>query len=322
MTCQPADRGKVVSYLLSALRGDTPERYQAAIADFSIELRGRGFCLEEVEAEELDWLLAEKVVDLVEAADDSSVGLGRAGLLIAAVSKARPHAKFRVAWKALDVWRTKQPPQQAAAFTPEMAFACGIRCILVYGQIEAGVSIILCFCALLRASECLRLRRCDVLDLGSSIVIVIGVAKRGLEQKVSLSHPRVVLFLREYVIRTASRGPGERLVQLSYGKLQHWLQRSVRELGFPGHWTSHGLRRGGATELFRKNISLNAIAQQGRWLSERSMREYLRRGEVAQLRLAGSIAPATWKEAERLAAIGERVWAIKDGIDGGRLEGL
>ena len=60
--------------------------------------------------------------------------------------------------------------------------------------------------------------------------------------------------------------------------------------------------------MLKANVPLASIALIGRWLSDRSMREYLRRGEVAQLRLRKDVVAGTWERIDELALIGEHVW--------------
>eukprot|EP00959_Pyramimonas_sp_CCMP1952_P440387 9220337-Pyramimonas_sp.AAC.1 len=88
---------------------------------------------------------------------------------------------------------------------------------------------------------------------------------------------------------------GQRVCPVSCPRLQRWLQKAANALGFGTvHWTSHGLRRGGATELLSRGVPLADIMLFGRWLSERSAREYLRRGEVSLTRLRVDIAKSSW----------------------------
>ena len=284
-------------------------RYRAAIVDFNNELEVRGSDPEAIGHEEMDWLLAEQIVEWHDASYETALGLSRGAFLIAAYSKHRPQARFRVAWKALDVWRVRVPARQAPAFSANMAFACSVISVMVFKQREVAMGIILCFCGLLRASEMLNLRGKDLVDCGDSFVVLIAVAKRGLEQKVLISHPRVIAFLRHY-LKWRQAGDEDIVVPITYGRFQRWLGKAVRLLGLPGHWTSHGLRRGGATELLRCGISLGQIALIGRWLSERSMREYLCRGEVCLLRFRKDVDSAIWDSIDRIASIGEQVWTV------------
>ena len=164
-----------------------------------------------------------------------------------------------------------------------------------------GAVMIACFKGLLRASEALTLKAGDVFDLGSCFVFRLGIAKRGQEQKALVQDPAAVKFLRDF---TAWRGPVDDdagYFGISYNQLQRWLQRSVALLGLDGHWTSHGLRRGGATELVALGTPPSTIALLGRWLSERSLRQYLRLGELALLRTRRDMTPAVRNRIHRLA---------------------
>eukprot|EP00972_Heterocapsa_arctica_P106524 15692166-Heterocapsa_arctica.AAC.1 len=50
-------------------------------------------------------------------------------------------------------------------------------------------------------------------------------------------------------------------------------------------WSTHSLRRGGASGLSRLNIGMADIMAFGRWASSRAAQEYVRRGEVALLQV-------------------------------------
>lgn len=208
-----------------------------------------------------------------------------------------------VAWKSLDIWRQRVPPAQAPVIAPEMAFAAAVMCLIEYRQPEVATAIIICFCGLLRVSETLQLRNKDVLDVGHAFLLMIVVARRGMEQKVLLSHPNILRSIREYRASRNSHGPEAKFLPISYNKVQRWLQKALEELGFPGRWTTHGLRRGGATELLRRQVPVPEIALMCRWQSEKSMREYLRKKEVAALRHRGDIPKGVWVRAAQLAAI-------------------
>ena len=49
---------------MSALKPVTTQRYAAALSDFSYDLKALGMGVHELTEEELDWFLAERVVDL------------------------------------------------------------------------------------------------------------------------------------------------------------------------------------------------------------------------------------------------------------------
>ena len=230
--------------------------------------------------------------------------LAAAGVLLAAFQKCRPQYRFRVGWKALDVWRVRCPPRQAPCFPAALALVCVSWLILAQRASEA-CAVLLCFTGLLRASEALSLRWRDVHLIGGQVVLLLGRTKRGLEQRVLLSHPATVAWVRRFMQTFACKDVDAYFTNCSHNRLARWLQKACEALGFGGvHWTSHGLRRGGATELMLQGMSLPDIMLRGRWLSERSCREYLRRGEVMMLRLRADISLDSWRRLEVLAALG------------------
>ena len=99
------------------------------------------------------------------------------------------------------------------------------------------------------------------------VVLVLGITKRGLEQKVALDHPTVVCWLRGYRAHVGRFALSCRVCPSSYHAFTRWFYRAAAALGFGATtWTSHGLRRGGATELLRRGYPLSTIMLHGRWL--------------------------------------------------------
>lgn len=146
-------------------------------------------------------------------------------------------------------------------------------CLTDYQQPQVAAVIIICFCGLVRMSAALKLLNKDVLDCGHALVLVIGAARGGMEQKALLTHPDILHFAREYKTSEAIDNPEAKFLPVSYNKVQTWLQRALEEPGFPGGWTTHRLRRGGAAELLRRQVPL----LMGWWQLEKSLSEYLRR---------------------------------------------
>jgi len=293
---------------MSALQPATTNRYAAALRDFSSELEEMGTGVYELTEEELDWFLAERVVDLFEESGGLE-GLGAASTLLAAFAKANPRHHYRTAWKALDVWRTRRPPLQAPALPAVLAFAIA-NWLVMAGECSCAAAVLLCFTGLLRASETLSLDGNTFIRTASGFVALLGRTKRGAEQKVLFEEPSTVAWLEHYILRYPVE-PGDKICPVSYPRLQRWLQKAADALGFGAvHWTSHGLRRGGATELLSRGVPLSDIMLFGRWLSDRSAREYLRRGEVSLTRLRVDIATEAWSLAFGYCKLGSHVWAV------------
>ena len=107
-------RGRIVSFLASSLTATTQQRYREALEDFNNDLSLRGLSVWTLSEESLDWLLADRVLDIYEEFH-SEVGLSSAAILVAACPKAHPRHRYQTAFKALDVWRRRHPPAQALA---------------------------------------------------------------------------------------------------------------------------------------------------------------------------------------------------------------
>jgi len=275
---------------------------------FSNELQVHGQDLRTMGEDEVDWALAEYVLDLYEK-DFSVKHFGLGALTIAAVAKAFPRHRLKAAWKVLDVWRVKHPPRQAATMPAELADAVRSWLVLA-GQTEAACTVLLCFWALLRASEALKLKVGQLIFGASHVVIMLGATKRGLEDKVVVNAAPLVEWLLCYIKRM-NLAADDVLIPISYNRLQRWLKKACAALGFEGQaWTSHSMRRGGATHLLTQDMPLSDIMLRGRWKTERSAREYLRRGELAITRLRNDIPASTWVRLHRFAALKSQVFEI------------
>ena len=271
-------------------------------------MQTRGIQVWSLTEEDFDWTLAEYVVDLY-GSQEAAVGFSKAARLVAAVSRINPRHKYKVAWRSLDVWRNLHPPVQAPCMPVELAMAI-VTWLLSLGRCQEACAILLCFFGLLRASEALRLRLSEVIRTSTGYVLVLGATKRGLEQKVEIACASVVEWLDMYSARM-NLTTAARFIGISYARLNRWLRRGAEFFGFGAiRWSSHSLRRGGATELYRQNISMAAILQYGRWLTERSAREYLRKGELALLKMRNDLSADVWARVSRFAKLGANGWLL------------
>eukprot|EP00974_Lingulodinium_polyedra_P107067 10364052-Lingulodinium_polyedra.AAC.1 len=155
----------------------------------------------------------------------------------------------------------------------------------------------------MRVSEPLNLGTGDMLVGAQEAILLLGVTKRGVEQRVVIANAIVVAFLRRYMCWRKSQ-PGTRLCPVSYGTFRRRLTEAFAYMGFGDvPFTSHSLRRGAASELFARGVSLMDIAVLGRWASEGSCREYIRRGEYSLLRLRQARPEQVWTRCSLLAQL-------------------
>jgi len=300
-----AVRERVEDFLLTSLRGTGADRYRDAISVLEVDLRARGFELADLSEEEADWLVADVLADRFEASEVSRAGIGLAGLALAALSRTHPRWRLKTCWKALDVWRTAVPPVQAPAAPRAFALAAASWLVLA-GQPGVAAVVVACFTGLLRVGEALSLTRDRIFDLGATMVFVLGVTKRGIEQKVTISGAGTVAFLREYLWRHSPADHRNRFADVSYPRVCRWLLKASEALGFPAdtRFTPHSLRRGGATQLFINGVEVESIMVLGRWAQLRSCREYLRLGETGLLRASPSVPAATWDRCSLFSQLG------------------
>jgi hypothetical protein len=293
--------------LISSLRGRGPLRYQEAINAFAISIGQTADGLATLPEEEVDWALADYVVGLYEKEGGLS-GLGLAGTTVAAMSKTHPRHHYRTAWKCLDVWRVKRPPQQAPAI-PRRMLDAAVAWLVIAGYSHVAFAMVLCFYGLLRASEALTMTVESLTFVSQGVVLFLGQTKRGLEDKVVIGNPWAVAWIKQFVGKHRTMlAPLDRIVGCSYNTMQRWMRRAFQALGFEGDdWTSHGLRRGGATDLYMSGMPLTDLMLFGRWLAPRSCREYLRKGEVA---LRGLKYTTVQEHAlEKFGKLGTLVWS-------------
>ena len=251
-----------------------------------------------------DYFLAEWVLDGYENGE----GKNEYAWTLSAVQKIFPRMKLRTAWKVLDVWNTLVPVQQAPSAPPELVQAM-ITLSIMLNRPQLGLVILLCFVGLLRVREALNLRWNDVVLQHDYIVLCLGLTKRGMEQKVVLNNPTVVLFVSHYLQRFPCKQADGYVFSISYSSTLRWVRRlgevlGAGELGL----TTHSFRRSGASELARQNMPLSDILLYGRWSSERSAKEYIRKGEVAIFRARQFLEGATYRRIRAWANLGNNVW--------------
>ena len=91
------------------------------------------------------------------------------------------------------------------------------------------------------------------------------------------------------------------LLPTSYERVASWFAKACSKLGITETFTTHSLRRGGATELLIQQFSLETIMEFGRWASVSFARLYLRRGLAVALPKRCLLI---------LCSVGGRVWVL------------
>ena len=274
--------------------------------DVRSELEERGMTWDGLDETEKDWFLAEHLLD----AHDEGKTRHDFGVMLSAVAKIDPRLKLKVAWKVFDAWAVEDPPRQAPAAPPELITGMMMAAFAI-GRPQLAMLVCLCYCGLLRVSEALALSWEDVFLTSSGVVLCLGITKRGMEQKVLLTNATVRAWTQLYFVRFAPLSRKEKFFSLTYGAVLRWVKRLAALLGAESlGLTTHTFRRSGASELSRSGIPLADILLFGRWATERSAREYIRRGEVAIHRARGFLAADALRRLSRWEKLSTIAWQI------------
>ena len=216
--------------------------------------------------------------------------------------------RFRAAFAVVEGIRKEQPVRHAPPIPLDAAMAASAQ-LASQGYIAEGFAVLIGFVALLRINEVLRLMVSDLIfpevhGQPGVLIILLRVTKCGApdSEKVLINNPQVISLLRVFVSRRAA---SERLLATSYHRVNVMLQASMNSLGFDKvRFTTHSLRRGGATALAMAGWPLSSIMDAGRWASERSAKLYIMKGEVLVVRMRQALTPNQQARISRLATCG------------------
>ena len=283
---------KLQHFLLSILQSRSRQLYTKALDNFKAEIDARQIDwihFSEEEPEERDIFLAEYVLEVKEGGGKRQA----CQILCAALHRIFPRHVYTITPKVLEVWKGEEPSHQAPACPSEVAFALVASC-LALGHASLAACILVCFTGLLRVSEALQLRWHDMIFVDQVVVLMLARTKRGVDQKVVLTHITTVQWLQLYRAKFFT-GDSGRMCPISDSKVRYWLPKLCKGLRVEQlALTSHSFRRGGASTLLHQGVALADIAIHGRWASESSCREYLRRGEMFLLHFQASINEDVW----------------------------
>lgn len=305
-------RESIWRWLTSRLTVGTQSRYAVARDVLDEWCRSRGFAAADVPSHELDVVCARCILDELEDEDDHHTK--QRYLDMVATLQRRHSVRMRLSMKLLAEWQ-KMQPKQAEALSWEVTFAMSVTAVWRHDSPSCAIHFIICFCGLLRIRESLALRAEDVwlsppADLVPLAVIIVRTSKRGFDQRIVLESPGTIEWLRAFRLAHPAAG-GEPFAPCSYGRVSCLMRAILTDFGLEGYeWRSHSLRRGGATALAEAGVHFKDIQVFGRWVSESSAREYIRRGCTALLRRRQGHAELLERLA-RIASVGHRALACR-----------
>ena len=108
-----------------------------------------------------------------------------------------------------------------------------------------------------------------------------------------LTNTIVVTWMSRFLALVTPEAPDARIFSMSYASVLRWVKRLSALLGAESiQLTTHSFRRSGASGISSTQMfHFSDIMLFGRWLSDRSAREYIRKGEVAVLVSAADRSP-------------------------------
>ena len=302
----------------------TRERYTRALARWDAlleEFRVSGF--EEKSEEEQDFIMCELLFE-VRANGDMSLQEGRD--LVAALQKRYLHRrKFTSTSWLLRAWQSLQPATQAAPMPENVCYAIFVL-LVVLGFEGEGLALLLAFVGLMRISEVVNLEISDVHFLvgeggAENLVLVLRKSKRGIPmgEKVVLTNMVVLACVRDFLLKKKKLGAkAGMLCEVTYYRVRRCLGLASKALGYgEDTFRTHSCRRGGASALALKGISLQDIMHFGRWASESSCRVYVKEGEVLLLKDANE---QTEQQRQRILKLARLACVVLRGLPVGHKE--
>ena len=141
-----------------------------------------------------------------------------------------------------------------------------------------AVAFLLTFLGLLRVSELLHLKACNIIFLSSASVHIVledtkGAKRSGAPEAVQISDRQTIGALRKMVEGLAD---DELVFNYSYHEFSRFLVLCAAFFDFQSdRLTPHCFRRGGATAFFALHRSYDLLADHGRWSQISTARMYV-----------------------------------------------
>ena len=188
---------------------------------------------------------------------------------------------LRGAWELTQAWQRLGLPARAPPLPPRHCLALAGWCLQA-GYPEMAVGIVLAFHCVLRTGELLALSTRDVsINLSElSAVLDLGFTKsgvrKGVRESITVEQPWLVKALQAALLH---RQPHDPLIQGGSNRFRRIFKDAVSNLGLDHCcFLPYSLRRGGATELWRRTGNLPKVTLRGRWAHLITVRIYVNDG--------------------------------------------
>lgn len=268
----------------------TRARYSSARDRLSIWAGARGYNFEK--SNEKDILTAAYLIDRYDA------GLPPCNTL-SAVIKQYPDVDLSLSKTIYKKWTKKHTTRKALPLSFDYLVVC-LGYFVSRQEFEMALALSLSWAGWLRASECLRLKRSEVVFDSDTLTLVLNQTKTSpLDCVVAGKDDNMVPVAKallqslldsknRYHTRSAAAGKDFKIFSLTYPAYKRNLDRCFNFFGWQKAtllegdttstliYSSHSVRRGRATEEFKSGTPVPEIQLQGRWADPRSLTSYLK----------------------------------------------
>ena len=264
----------------------TATHYTKALEVFFNWMRAEDIALPQ-EPDEFDMVICLFIEDCWQEGE----GRGRAADVVCGIQWKSPLLKRQLngSWALLKAWQRTELPARAPPMPLRVMFALA-EWFLRQRRTGMALGVVLAMHCFLRTGELLSLAFGQLSwaeDCRSAIVslgITKGGARRGAAESVTLELDWLVLALRAWALSE----PGCLVVNETHHRFRQLFSEGLAaircdEWGF----APYSLRRGGATELWRRTGALGRVTLRGRWAQPATARIYINDGLaiLAEMRL-------------------------------------
>ena len=264
----------------------TAARYRKALLIFFNWMRSEGLPLP-TEVDDFDMVVCQ----FIETCWQEGEGRSRAADVICSLQWTSPLLKRHLngSWSLLKAWQRTELPARAPPMPPKVVFALA-EWLLRLGQTGMGLGIVLAAHCFLRTGELLSLGfgALSWADDFRSVIVSLGITKGGARRGAAESVKVELGWLGVALQAWAQSQPGPLVVNVPQHKFRELFAAGLvaircADWGF----APYSLRRGGATEMWRRTGALGRVTLRGRWAQPATARIYINDGlaELAEMRL-------------------------------------
>jgi integrase len=261
----------------------TRARYAVRVARFTAELADAGVPFPR-SIRELDEELESAVGELWW----KGAPKGWAADLLSGVQHFVPwtRKKLVASWRVYGAWNRREYPDRAPPMDRRLVLALGWW-FWSRGRRRTALTVLLGFHCYVRTGELLGLRKASIaIGRDGRGVVSLGVTKGRRVEMVTVDDPALGRLLARELKEVKD---GERVVEIEEKEFRQGFQAAMEEFGVAElRYKPYSLRRGGATEDFRKHGRLDRALLRGRWKGHTAARQYILEGMEMGVRMKRS----------------------------------